>query len=558
MSPLGFWARWTLIALGLVLLSQPATARADVGMIGDPVSICIARAQPGQRADDLFAGRVPVDCTAPQRDFSSGDFWVLSSRVNRTGDVALRSGSVWQARRTVYALYADGEIVARTSDGRAASRDLQLGAIFLDRLPARAAPLVRIAWKIEGSANLRGIVNGPRLATIRESGWSNLYLAAIYAAFAGMCLALIIHHLALWTAMRHLFQLKYVLMVVILLGFTFTSSGAIAWAFPGIDNNDRLRLNYIGLGLSAAAALSFARSFFEERVFAGAVGRSATLVSLAVLAASFGYAALAPWQMLLLDKAFAIAFLALIGFVGVILWRAWRLRSNYLWVFALAWGAPVAFAALRVANNFGLIGWSFWVDQSTMLSMAAEALLSSVGITYRIRLLSRERDEARIQELAARALADADPLTGLLNRRAFLHGAIGREGDQTLFVIDLDHFKAVNETIGHDGGDEVLRVFARGLRAAAPDGALVARIGGEEFAIVMHAKRAVDPDDLLARLRIERMPFDMAITASIGTFTGPLATESDWKTLYRGADRALYAAKADGRDRVRGGVPRAA
>ncbi len=558
MSPLGFWARWTLIALGLVLLSQPATARADVGMIGDPVSICIARAQPGQRAADLFAGRVAVDCTAPQRNFGSGDFWVLSSRVNRTGDVALRSGSVWQARRTVYALYADGEIVARTSDGRAASRDLQLGAIFLDRLPERAAPLVRVAWKIEGSANLRGIVNGPRLATIRESGWSNLYLAAIYAAFAGMCLALIIHHLALWTAMRHLFQLKYVLMVLILLGFTFTSSGAIAWAFPGIDNNDRLRLNYIGLGLSAAAALSFARSFFEERVFAGAVGRSATLVSLAVLAASFGYAALAPWQMLLLDKAFAIAFLALIGFVGVILWRAWRLRSNYLWVFALAWGAPVAFAALRVANNFGLIGWSFWVDQSTMLSMAAEALLSSVGITYRIRLLSRERDEARIQELAARALADADPLTGLLNRRAFLHGAIGREGDQTLFVIDLDHFKAVNETIGHDGGDEVLRVFARGLRAAAPDGALVARIGGEEFAVVMDAKRAVDPDDLLARLRVERMPFDMAITASIGTFTGPLATESDWKTLYRGADRALYVAKADGRDRVRGGVPRAA
>lgn len=527
-------------------------------MIGDPVAICIARAVPGQRAVDLFAGRIPVDCTSPQRNFGSGDFWVLSSPVNRTGEVALRSASVWQARRTVFARYADGAIIAQTSDGRAASRNLQLGAIFLDRLPARAAPLVQVAWKVEGSANMRGIVNGPRLATIRESGWSNLYLAAIYAAFAGMCLALIIHHLALWTAMRHRFQLKYCLMVVILLGFTFTSSGAIAWAFPGIDNNDRLRLNYIGLGLAAASALSFARSFFEARVFAGAVGRAATIVPLALLSTSFGYALLAPWQMLLLDKAFAIAFLALIGFVGVILWRAWRLRSNYLWVFALAWGAPVLFAALRVGNNFGLIGWNFWVDQSTMLSMAAEALLSSIGITYRIRLLSRERDEARVQEVAARALADADPLTGLLNRRAFLHRAIGREDDQTLFVIDLDHFKAVNETIGHDGGDEVLRVFARGLRAAAPEGALVARIGGEEFAVVMDARRAIDPDDLLARLRRERMPFDMAITASIGTFTGPLATESDWKTLYRRADRALYAAKADGRDRVRAGVPRAA
>ncbi|MFX7784946.1 diguanylate cyclase, partial [Acinetobacter baumannii] len=80
-------------------------------------------------------------------------------------------------------------------------------------------------------------------------------------------------------------------------------------------------------------------------------------------------------------------------------------------------------------------------------------LISSVGIAYRIRLLGRERDEARAQELAARALADIDPLTGLLNRRAFLHRAIGRPGAQTLLILDIDHFKAVNETIGHDGGD---------------------------------------------------------------------------------------------------------
>ena len=60
-----------------------------------------------------------------------------------------------------------------------------------------------------------------------------------------------------------------------------------------------------------------------------------------------------------------------------------------------------------------------------MMAMAVEALLSSLAIAYRIRLLSRERDEAREQEIAARLLADTDPLTGLLNRRAFL-----RAGDR--------------------------------------------------------------------------------------------------------------------------------
>ena len=551
-------ARAALIIVAIIMMILPAAARASAGMVGDPVSLCIAHARPGERVADVFAGRVPLDCDAPQQSFGPGDFWVLSSPVRRSGEVALRSGSVWQARRTVYALYADGVIISKVSDGRAASKSLQLGALFLDRLPARSSPLVRIAWRIEGSANLRGIVTGPRLATIRESGWSNLFVAVIYAAFAGMCLALIIHHLALWTAMRHRFQLAYCAMVAVLLGYAFTSSGALAWTVPMIDNNDRLRLNYVGLGFAATAAMIFARTFFEERVFRGWLGRAATASTIGVLTCSLAYAALAPWQIYWLDKAFGLSFLALIALVPLFLWSAWRERSNYLWVFMLAWGAPVVFAGLRVGNGLGLIAWSFWVDHSTMLSMGAEALLSSIGITYRIRLISRERDEARAQELAARALADADPLTGLLNRRAFLTRAIGREGAQTLFVIDLDHFKAVNETIGHDGGDEVLRVFARGLRAAVGDSGLVARFGGEEFVIVMAQGRAIDPEELLARLRAERMPFDLTITSSIGVCTGPLTNEVDWKQLYRRADRALSEAKAQGRDRVRTDVLRAA
>lgn len=550
-------ARFVLLLLVLATFGQPAQAN-NVGMVGQSLTTCVARAVPGQRVADLFAGRIPLDCTTPQTLFGTGSYWVLANPIHRRGEVALRSVSLWQTARTVYARYADGTVIAKRSDARQAGVNMQLGAIFLDRLPARKAPLVQIAWHVEGAANLRGIVVSPRLATLRETGWANLYMAATYAAFAGLCLALLVHHFALWTAMRHRFQLAYCVMVAILMGYAFTSSGAIEWAFPGFDNNDRLRLNYIGLGLSATAAIAFARAFFEESVFEGWIGHAATAVGMAILISSASYALLAPWHIWILDKAFAGAFLMLVGFVPVFMWRAWRRRSSYLWLFAIAWAAPIVFAGLRVANNFGVVGWSFWLDNSTILSMSAEALLSSVGITYRIRLLSRERDEARVQELAARALADADPLTGLLNRRAFLGQAIGRAGEQMLFVIDLDHFKSVNETIGHDGGDEVLRVFARGLRAGAPAGALIARIGGEEFAVVMDADRAIDPDDLLARLRAERMPFDMAITASIGTCTGPLATESDWKTLYRRADRALYAAKADGRDRVRTGVPRAA
>jgi len=122
---------------------------------------------------------------------------------------------------------------------------------------------------------------------------------------------------------------------------------------------------------------------------------------------------------------------------------------------------------------------------------------------------------------------------------------------QTLLILDLDHFKQVNDTLGHDGGDEVLRVVARTLRGIAPTNALIARFGGEEFAIVTAMGEPVDANTILTRLRATRMPFDLRVTASIGAATGPLASESDWKSLYRAADTALFSAKSAGRDRVR-------
>ena len=138
-----------------------------------------------------------------------------------------------------------------------------------------------------------------------------------------------------------------------------------------------------------------------------------------------------------------------------------------------------------------------------------------------------------------RLLADRDPLTGLLNRRAFLREAIGRAGKQQLVILDIDHFKRVNETLGHDGGDEVLRIIARVLRGAAPDHALVARLGGEEFAVLAPVGR-IALERVLDAVRAARMPFDLRVTASLGAAVGSLGAETDWKRLYRDADQALF------------------
>ncbi|MES2755694.1 MAG: diguanylate cyclase [Pseudomonadota bacterium] len=534
--------------------AHPAAAQA--GLAGLPVATCVARDAPGLTPARALLESARFDCRTPQTAFGPGDFWVRSARlpadIAADRPIAVRTASLWQARMTLYAYYPDGEVVPITTDDRAAARSLQLGAIVERRLLPRGdiAPTV-LLWHVEDAANLRGIINGVRLATPTQSASSNMVMAALYAAFAGFAFALLIYNLALWRALRHRFQLAYVAMLGCLLVYALSSSGALAWVWPGIANTDRLRVNYAALALCGITALAFARDFFEPRIFAGWVGRMATAVGTAIALSATAFAVLAPWRLGLLDAAYSVAFAGMVLVVGPVLWRAWRLRSDYRWLFAVAWAAPVVLAAVRVAHNVFPLPWNFWLDNSTLVTMTLEALLSSLAIAYRVRGLARDRDEARVQEIAARLLADTDPLTGLLNRRAFLGQAIGRAGEHTLLVLDIDHFKRVNDTIGHDGGDEVLRRFARVMREITPPTGLAARLGGEEFAILLPAGTGPAAEFVLARLREARMPFDLTVTASIGGCTGPLADETGWKALYRAADAALFEAKAAGRDRVR-------
>ncbi len=540
------------VAVALAWL-LPATARAEVGVVGRPLSVCVLAAKPGDDAARLIRQPERFDCSTPQRRLPPGDYWAISGPLDAEGKPPLRAriASLWQEELGFHVLYADGLVTSEHSDNRGLSRHIQLGAIVEHAVPLRVPHVKRLMWHVKGSANMRGILVGPRLADTRESARSNLAMGGIYAAFGGLGVALLVYNLALWGALRHRFQLYYCAMVAALLAYTFSSSGALAWVWPEIANNDRLRLNYLLLGCSGGAALLFARSFFEAHVFAGRMGEAITLTAWMQIGAGATFFLLAPFAVHLADTIVAYSFFAVLLAVPAMTWTAWRRRSNFLWLFAIAWGTPLLAASLRLAHNRGLLPWSFWLDNSTILAMAVEALVSSLAIAYRIRILTRERDQARAGETVARRLAETDPLTGLLNRRAFLDHAIGRAGAQTLVIIDIDHFKRVNDTIGHDGGDEVLRVFARALRASVEAGALVARLGGEEFAIVTDADTPVAPDALLDRLRATRMPFDLSVTASIGSSTGPLACETDWKALYRGADAALFAAKSAGRDRAR-------
>jgi diguanylate cyclase (GGDEF)-like protein len=161
-------------------------------------------------------------------------------------------------------------------------------------------------------------------------------------------------------------------------------------------------------------------------------------------------------------------------------------------------------------------------------------------------------------------VAATDPLTGLANRRTFeetLHRELGRSlrtrDPLTLMMIDLDHFKQLNDTYGHPAGDKVLRSVAAVLARECREFDVVARYGGEEFAVIAPSCGEDDAKQLAERLRAAVTEVDdpSPITASIGiaVFREGAADEP---ALVRAADRALYRAKRAGRDRVFGPVSR--
>lgn len=213
------------------------------------------------------------------------------------------------------------------------------------------------------------------------------------------------------------------------------------------------------------------------------------------------------------------------------------------------------------------------------------AVLLTVAVGVMMSLLYRRarKSNAQLQELNTRLAEHAvrDPLTGLYNRRSFVEmmqdrsGRVANErragapdGGDTFMVLDLDHFKAVNDLHGHAAGDGVLVEVARRLQLAVRESDTVLRWGGEEFVIYLPGCGAAQSAALAARVldAIGGAPFEIGalalpITISMGMIEMPFAglaeTALDWQGALRLADGALYLAKRDGRNRCHQLLPAA-
>jgi diguanylate cyclase (GGDEF)-like protein len=310
---------------------------------------------------------------------------------------------------------------------------------------------------------------------------------------------------------------------------------------------------------NAILFLSFAVTWTGARVFDGRPVRPMCLVAGSVL-----------WLIVAhlpaLD-ALDLRFLVASGIVTTYTWLTayefWRGRSEPLvsrWPAIFMLFAHGALFLLRTPL-FAILPWSTAsevVGSVWLTVLSFEALLFIIAIAFILLAMAKERTEYRHKTAAM-----IDPLTGIANRRSFLqdgavlakrHAASLRPA--AVLLIDLDHFKSINDRFGHAIGDRVLQVFAETAKATMRSTDVVGRLGGEEFAAVLYD---AGQDKALAQAERIRATFaetasevdgrPVAATLSIGIALNedqPL----DLPTLLAQADQALYYAKERGRNRI--------
>ena len=338
------------------------------------------------------------------------------------------------------------------------ARALGIGAVLLcTAMPARA----QSAFADGTSMNWDGVLTGLFLGLL-------LFSIAYNAAF----FALLRERFLIWQSAR---TLSYFLLTILL------SPLAMGEFLPPDSFERQIGINLL-FDLGIVLSGPFLRSYLEP----GMIGRRhyqllgwppvlILLTTPAVLMTDPPFLYFALRNLL-----FTAMLVTAVGAVVVAIRRGSRTARYQV----LAWSGIISVMAISLFHDI------FMPEPFRLLlflllpALGLEVILTAVGILDRLLRLRRGREEAQAQAEAMRVIAHTDPLTGLPNRRA-IEESYKREAPVAIAIVDLDHFKAINDRHGHDVGDRV--IFAAGV-ALGSGSAMAARIGGEEFALLFRCE----------------------------------------------------------------------
>ena len=305
-----------------------------------------------------------------------------------------------------------------------------------------------------------------------------------------------------------------------------------------------------------AACAAFARSFLhiqgKHRLANGFFLGFVFLCALALLLGVLGYTV---WAQHLNEA------VALSGSVCLTLIAARQWQQGYLparWYLA---GSLLPFMAVGtvVAVNWGWSEQLFWLYNSLEIGIVAQSLVFAAALSARIRFVQQQNTQLEQRSLHLAKAALTDTLTGLYNRSGLDeigNALLRRPGRHALVLFDLDRFKPINDTLGHEAGDQVLREIGLRLRLHTRERDLAVRLGGDEFVLLLaQCPARPELDAMVERLRHGlEAPIDYgAQRLQVSASAGVALTPDDGSELYgllRAADLAMYNAKASRKGQV--------
>ena len=378
----------------------------------------------------------------------------------------------------------------------------------------------------------------------------------IAAIICGMLLMPMVFNFAFWRILRQRFLIWHsIAAFTMVLSILFTS-GLALWLF-GISMNALSFGSTLFFGLMVAAATHFAYHFIEPgkldpRLRAALPWAAGLAALLSTLHACFPFV----WRPVQLQL-YMLAYVPVLAVQIAVVTDAIRRGSRAARYQAIGWG-PLLLCGLIRQVTYLTPGLSSSDAMAIFyFGCAFEVFATAMGVADRLMHIKRQRDIARSAVRELEHLTERDALTGLLNRRVVERrfAELRKDGFATMAVIDLDHFKSVNDSFGHAVGDEVLKAVADALQA--DEDTLAVRMGGEEFLLFMRGEGAAARAEMRRRAitthAARAVIIDRPITASMGLVEVPADGEGPllgFDALYERADRLLYEAKAQGRNRT--------
>lgn len=375
------------------------------------------------------------------------------------------------------------------------------------------------------------------------------------ALLVGMLSMPLIFNAAFYRILRERFVLWHSALTISLLLTILTSSGLAVVVFdpPAMTLS---WMTTVIFGLTVASGAMFTHSFIEPGYMHPLLRRALPCcavwaISLSTFHAAFPFVARSI-QSTLYTAAFAPVLVIFILSVADALRRGSRAAK-----FQAIGYIPVIMAGF-VRLITGVVPWLESHDAMLLfyVGCVCEVLFTTLGVADRFMTIKRQRDQALFEADDLKSISERDALTGLLNRRAIEQNfeKYRAEGYRALAVLDLDHFKAINDVHGHGTGDAVLKAVGEVLQADPKVHAF--RLGGEEFVLLMRGEDA----QLRAERRRQAIPGAVAnalpglgrsVTASMGISDASPKADIGFAELYRQADKLLYDAKLSGRNRTK-------